>query len=104
MREVLPSRIGQVLAPREVHVPELRAPRKVLCGLVCQILAAGKIHLLELRARRKVLRSRVRQVHTWGICNNNLYTESGQTLQGSFSAVSKQASKVVQSFSMKFCK
>ena len=29
---------------------------------------------------------------TWGICNNNnndLYAESGQTLQGSFSAVSK---------------
>ena len=29
-------------------------------------------------------------LHTWGIWNNNdLYAESGQTLQGSFSAVSK---------------
>ena len=39
---------------------------------------------------------------TWGICNNNnnndLYAESGQTLQGSFSAVSKQASKQACTF------
>ena len=29
------------------------------------------------------------RMNTWGICNNNnLYTESGQTLQGSFSVVS----------------
>ena len=46
---------------------------------------------------------------TWGICNNNnndLYAESGQTLQGSFSAVSKQASKqskfVQQNFASKY--
>ena len=29
--------------------------------------------------------SSLQWIVTWGICDNNLYTESGQTLQGSFS-------------------
>ena len=42
-------------------------------------------------ARRASAPKRSANNGTWGICNNNndLYTESGQTLQGSFSAVSK---------------